>query len=111
MQAIRDLHGADAEVVKDPVTLKGDDGLADYVREQSDGFVYAVAGASHYLAAGLAGLRFGVMANHPAKRMDGSFGLASVYWANYPVAGKGQTVWLNPDPTSDTGEALIPVTQ
>lgn len=103
--AIRDLHGEDAEVVKDPVVFSNTDGLADYIRSHSDGFVYAVAGAPHYLAAALAGLHFGVFENHPQKRQDGTFGLAAVYHVG---DGKLVKVWVNPDPMSDKGEALIP---
>jgi hypothetical protein len=105
-QAIRDLHGEDVEVVKDPVVLKNTEGLADYIRSHSDGFVYAVAGAPHYLYAALTGCRFGVFENHPGKRQDGTFGLAAVYHVG---DGKLQKVWINPDPQSDKGEALIPV--
>ena len=105
VSAIRALHGEDAEVVKDPVVFSNTDGLADYIRSHSDSFVYAVAGAPHYIAATLAGLRFGVFENHPQKRQDGTFGLAAVYH----VDGSLKKVWVNPDPTSDKGEALIPV--
>ena len=106
IQAIRDLHGEDAEVVKDPVVFANTEGLADYIRSHIDGFVYAVAGAPHYIAAALAGLRFGVFENYPMKRQDGSFGLATVY---HVVDGSLKKVWVNPDPTSDKGESLIPV--
>lgn len=102
--AIQCLHG-DTEIVKDPVTFASMDSLAEYIKSH-DGFVYAVAGAPHYLAAALAGLSFGVFENHPQKRQDGSFGLAAVYHIN---AGKIEKVWINPDPASDNGEALIPV--
>ncbi len=92
--AVRDLHGEDAEVVKDPAVFRDAAGLTEYIVEHPDGFVYAVAGAPHYIFAALAGLRFGV------------FGLAAVY---HVVGGTLQKVWANPDPASDTGEALIPV--
>ncbi len=105
VSAIRALHGDDAEVVKDPVVFSNTDGLADYIRNHADSFVYAVAGAPHYITAALAGLKFGVFENHPQKRQDGSFGLAAVYH----VDGSLKKVWVNPDPTSDKGEALIPV--
>ena len=107
--AIRALHGDDVEVIKDPVSLTGADGLAEYIRSKFDGFVYAVAGAVHYITAALEGLRFGVFENHPQKRVDGSFGLAAVYWVNYPETGKVTRVWVNPDPLSDQGEPLVPV--
>ena len=127
MSAIRDLHGEDAEVVKDPVVFSNTDGLADYIRSHADGFVYAVAGAPHYIAAALVGLRFGVFENHPQKRQDGSFGLAAVYHVDVEIVhhdgrvcdylpltrasirGSLKKVWVNPDPMSDRGEALIPV--
>lgn len=116
IQAIRDLHGEDAEIVKDPVVFSDTDGLADYIRirEHTDSFVYAVAGAPHYIAAALAGLPFGVFENHPAKRQDGSFGLAAVYHVQGETRFSGHVgqlvrVWANPDPASDKGEALIPV--
>ena len=105
VSAIHSLHGEDAEVVKDPVVFENTTGLADYIRNHADSFVYAVAGAPHYIAAALAGLRFGVFENHPQKRQDGTFGLAAVYH----VDGSLKKVWVNQDPTSDTGEALIPV--
>ena len=105
VSAIRALHGEDTEVVQDPVVFLNTDGLADYIRNRPDSFVYAVAGAPHYIAAALAGLRFGVFENHPQKRQDGTFGLAAVYH----VDGLLKKVWVNPDPTSDEGEALIPV--
>lgn len=104
VQAITTLHG-EVQIVKDPVVFASVDGLADYIREHEDGFVYAVAGAPHYLHAALTGLRFGVFENHPQRRQDGTFGLASVYH----VDGTLQKVWSNPDPLSDVGEALIPV--
>jgi len=105
VSAIRALHGEDAEVVKDPVVFSNTDGLADYIRNHADGFVYAVAGPQNYIAAVFAGLRFGVFENHPQKRQDGMFGLAAVYH----VDGSLKKVWVNPDPTSDKGEAMIPV--
>ena len=105
VSAIRDLHGEDVEVVKDPVVFNTTEGLANYILDHSDGFVYAVAGAPHYLVAALAGLRFGVFENHPQKREDGIFGLAAVYH----VDGSLKKVWVNPDPASDKGEVLIPV--
>ena len=106
VSAIRSLHGEDVEIMKDPVVFSNTDGLADYIRSHCfDGFVYAVAGAPHYIAAALAGFPFGVFENHPQKRQDGTFGLAAVYH----VEGKLEKVWVNPDPTSDQGEALIPV--
>lgn len=103
--AIVALHG-EVCVVKDPVVFTTVDGLADYIREREDCFVYAVAGAPHYLAAALAGLRFGVFENHPQRRQDGSFGLSSVY---HVVDGELQKVWSNSNPMSDVGEALAPV--
>lgn len=109
LRAIEELHGNDVEIIKDPVVFQGVNGLADYIRNHSDGFVYAVAGGPHYIAAALAGLRFGVFENHPQKRMDGTFGLAAVYHINTTCGGKIERVWVNPDPASDVGEALIPV--
>lgn len=116
-RAISDLHGV-VEVVKDPVEFKTDQGLAEYIRSHSDGFVYAVATGVHYLVAGFAGLPFGMFTNHPGKRADGQFGLAEVHWVNYLpefVSVGGQMipnvrrVWVNPDPAGDEGEPLIPV--
>ena len=105
-RAIRDLHGDDVQVVHEKLTLEGLDGLADYIRGHGDGFVYAVAGAAHYVRAALAGSSFGVFENHPQKRADGSFGLAAVYHVG---GGEIRRVWVNPDPLSDQGESLIPV--
>lgn len=116
LRAIRDLHGEAAEVVKEPVVFTTTEGLADYIREHVGDFVYAVAGAPHYLHAALSGCRFGVFENHPQKRQDGMFGLAAVYHViPEPLAGHSgigghiAKVWSNPDPTSDQGEVLIPV--
>ena len=105
VRAIHDLHGEDAEVIRDPVVFAEPDGLQHYIVQHLDGFVYAVAGAPHYIAAALGHCRFGVFENHPARRQDGSFGLAAVYH----VDGLMKKVWVNADPASDTGEALIPV--
>jgi hypothetical protein len=104
MRAIKDLHGEDVEIIKNPLVFASIEDLADFIR-QNDGFVYAVAGAPHYLSAALSGCRFGVFENHPQKRADGQFGLAAVYHIN----GKLEKVWVNPDPTSDCGEPLIPI--
>ena len=116
LQAIRDLHGESVEVVKDPAVFQAAEGLADYIREHASDFVYAVAGAPHYLHAALSGCRFGVFENHPQKRQDGSFGLAAVWHvipeplAGYSgIGGHLVKVWENPDPASDRGEPLIPV--
>ncbi len=114
LSAIRDLHGADLEIVKDPVVFQSVEGLAGYIREHGDGFVYAVAGAPYYLHAALVPCQFGVFENHPARRQDGTFGLATVYHVtvveqqgiDFPVFMK---VWVNPNPMSDRGESLIPV--
>ncbi len=106
MQAMRDIHGDDVEVVKDPEKLLNTEGLADYIRNHSDGFVYAVAAAVHYLYAALSGCKFGLFENYTQKRLDGSFGLAAIYHVG---DGKLKKVWENPEPDSDKGEALIPV--
>lgn len=106
VSAIRALHGENAEIVKDPVVFSDTEGLAEYIRSHSDGFVYAVAGAPHYILAAAAGLHFGMFENHPQKRQDGTFGLAAVYHYGDSSLKK---VWVNPDPASDQGEALIPV--
>ena len=104
--AIRVLHGENVEIVKDPVVFQDHKGLANYVRQHSEAFVYAVAGVPHYLYAALGGLQFGVFENHPAKRQDGTFGLAKVWHtANLQL----ELVWVNPDPESDNGEPLVPV--
>jgi hypothetical protein len=107
--ALRSLHGEDVEVIKDPQTFMGAEGLAEYIRQHDDGFVYAVAGAVHYIVAALRGLQFGIFENHPQKRVDGTFGLAAVYWVNYPEWGEITKVWVNPDPMRDEGEPLVPV--
>lgn len=104
-EAISALHGG-VEVIRDPAVLSGTEALTDYIREHADGFVYAVAGPPHYIAAALSGVNFGVFENHPGKRADGQFGLAAVYHVG---SGKLEKVWVNPDPTSDHGEALIAV--
>lgn len=105
-RAIRDLHGENVEIVKDPRTLEDLEGLANYIREHDDGFVYAVVPAHMAIHAALEGYSFGLFANHPQKRADGSFGLAAVYWVG---EGRITQVWVNPDPMSDEGEPLVPV--
>lgn len=112
LRAIKDLHGEDVEIVHEPITLEGDNGLLSAITERSDGFIYAVAGAHHILvAATCLGCRFGVFANHPAKRTDGQFGLAAVYhvFTNTDAHQDVHKVWVNSDPESDEGEALIPL--
>ena len=109
-RAIYVLHGEDVEIVKDPVVFEKPEDLANYIHSHSDGFVYAVAGAPHYLYAALVeGCRFGVFENYPKKREDGTFGLAAVYHINCGQK-KFQKVWVNPDPESDYGEPLVPPT-
>lgn len=105
-QSLRDLHGEDVEVVHEPQVFASTNGLAEYIASHADGFVYAVAGPQHYVAAALAGQPFGMFENHPGKRADGQFGLKAVHHAK---DGALTQVWLNPDPESDTGEALVPV--
>lgn len=105
IQAIHDLHG-DVEIVKDSVVFETTEGLTDYIRQHSDGFVYSVAGAPHYIAAVLAGESFGVFENHPGRRQNGAFGLAAVY---HVVDRLLKKVWINPDPESDEGESLVPI--
>lgn len=124
--AIRDLHGDDTEIIRDPVVFESPDGLLDYIRAHMDGFVYAVAGASHYISAALEGAYFGIFENYPGKRADGTFGLAAVYHVvetkdeyalktAYYSGGYNpsprilEKVWVNPDPESDEGEALVPI--
>lgn len=105
LRALNDLYGGNVEIVKDAVVFDSASGLADYIRAHPEGYVYAVAGAPHYIAAALAGLRFGVFENYPQKRQDGSFGLAAVYHVDHCL----MKVWTNPDPMSDNGEMLIPI--
>lgn len=106
VNALKALHGQDVELLLDPHVFQGVDGLEKYIREHADGFVYAVAGAPHYLHAALHGAEFGVFENHPGKRLDGQFGLAAVYQVR---GGQLEKVFTNSDPGSDFGEALIPV--
>jgi hypothetical protein len=106
LAAIRDLHG-DAEIVTESIVYTESETLADHIRSRSDGFVYAVAPVTHCIEAALAGLRFGWFENHPGKRQNGEFGLAAVYH----VDGTLSKVWSNPDPESDKGETLAPVSR
>ncbi|MFH0912228.1 MAG: hypothetical protein V1807_01040 [Patescibacteria group bacterium] len=123
-QAIRDLHGEDVEVIKDPVSLEGLSGLFKYILDHRDGFVYAVAPAHMILHAALYGLEFGMFENHPGKRQDGQFGLKSVWHVICHYGGIGtkgpeadyvcaevKEIWTNPDPMSDQGEILVPVSR
>jgi len=107
-QAISDLHGSDCQI--EHLTIQFDSmlGLAEFISTHPRDIIYAVAGAPHYLAAALSGLKFGVFENHPQKRQDGVFGLKSVYWVrNYEI----REVWRNSNPLSDNGEMLMPVRQ
>ncbi|OGF82438.1 hypothetical protein A3B18_03800 [Candidatus Giovannonibacteria bacterium RIFCSPLOWO2_01_FULL_46_13] len=126
VKALRELHGEDAEIVKESPSLNGPEGLLDFIEKTDKAgygntFVYAVAAAVHYISATIRGKPFGIFENHPQKRMDGSFGLAAVYWVNvnrnYPCTDERmpaghdslRKVWVNPDPMTDFGETLIPV--
>lgn len=106
VSAVKLLHGDSVEIVCEAVSFTGLDGLKQAISERTDGYVYAVVPAHMSIAAALQGCAFGLFENHPAKRLDGSFGLASVYHVN---DGQIQQVYQNPDPESDLGEALIPV--
>lgn len=101
-RAIADLHG-NVEVMKDSVVFQTVDGLKCYIAAHEGDFVYAVAGAPHYLDAALSGCEFGVFLNHPGRRADGTFGLHCVF---HVVGGELKKVWENPDPQSDEGERL-----
>lgn len=102
-QALLDLHG-DVQVVRQALVFEDVDGLRLFIESiGEDDFVYAVAGAPHYLAAALSGCEFGVFLNHPGRRADGTFGLHYVF---HVVANELTKVWENPDPTSDEGERL-----
>jgi len=105
-RAIADIHGEDAEVVQEPVSFANERGLLEFCQSHNGSWVYAVASGVHYLRAALAGCRFGIFENWPAKRADGQFGLASVYHVD---GGHMMKVWQNPDPNSDNGEPLVPV--
>jgi hypothetical protein len=107
-QAILDLHGEDAVVVKDSITLEGVYGIAEYVISHPGSFVYVVGSAEHYIAAALSGMRFGIFKNYPGKRQDGEFGLQAVFHVENRTLSQ---VWVNSNPESDTGEALIPVSR
>lgn len=110
--AIRELHGADAEIVKDPVSFTDFEGLKEYIFDNPEAFVYVVAGAPHYLDAALSGFQFGFFENHPGRRADGVFGLKAVYHVVTFDDGRPGVlvqVWENHDPESDEGEVLEPV--
>ena len=107
-RAIRDLHGEDVEIVHEAITFQDDMALARLLEERTDGFVYAVAGIQHFLNAVDVdhghSVQFGIFANHPGKRANGTFGLAAVYhW----LEGALFRVWHNPDPESDHGDRLL----
>ena len=108
IKAIQVLHGEDVIIVRDGEpyanlhVFRGR--LATYHRQ--GGFSYFVAPAHYAIAATELGIAFGLFENHPAKRADGSFGLAAV-WHFLPGHGI-KKVWENPDPLSDQGEALVP---
>jgi len=102
-KAILDLHG-DVEVKRQEVVFDEVGGLKSLIESVDEGdFVYAVAGAPHYLAAALSGCEFGVFLNHPGRRANGTFGLHCVF---HVVGGELVKVWENPDPNSDEGERL-----
>lgn len=60
LKVIYDLHGKNVEIIQESVVFEDYTGLARYICEHSDGFVYAVAGISHYLYAALSGYEFGI---------------------------------------------------
>lgn len=76
--ALKLIHGDDVAVEHINVTLQSDDGLALFI-ENRDEFVYAVAGAVHYLVAVEQGLEFGFFTNKPGRRENGEFSLGVVY--------------------------------
>lgn len=91
-QALKDLHGEDVEVVKEAVMVEGLDGLTKYIEAHTDGFVYCVAGAPHYVHAALATKTFGVFENQPgqARRRDvrPRGGLPREWWPNQGRLGQ-----------------------
>lgn len=88
MQALREIHEDDIEVIHEPVVFRELDGLTRYIQSHQDGFVYAVAGAAQMISAATQCTDqnspgepyvFGVFENDPERRADGSFGVAAVY--------------------------------
>ncbi|MAG11722.1 MAG: hypothetical protein CMI52_02845 [Parcubacteria group bacterium] len=64
-QAILDLHG-DVQVERQALVFDQVDGLKSFIETVGkDDFVYAVAGAPHYLSAALSGCEFGFFLNPP----------------------------------------------
>ena len=104
LQAIKELHGHDAEIIHDPVEFGRFDELAGYIDCRPAGFVYVVAGGPHYIHAALSSRCFGIFENHSKKRADGMLGLRAVY---HVKSGKIRKVWENINPESDEGEIVV----
>lgn len=116
VSAITTLHGADVDIVHNPAVFDDFTGLTDLIRQNRDSFVYAVAGAAHYLHAAANGCDFGVFENDPARRHDGQFGLKAVYHCiqvsidgAYSGTPQLTQVWVNDNPSDDNGDSLDPV--
>lgn len=114
--AITTLHGADVVITHNPVVFDGFTGLTDLIRQNRDYFIYAVAGAAHYLHAAANGCDFGVFENDPIRRQDGQFGLKAVYHClqisidgAYSGTPQLTQVWINDNPDGDNGDSLAPV--
>jgi hypothetical protein len=121
--AVRALHGEDVEIIHDTEPFNGTDEFLDRASDKAVAFVYAVAPA-HMIAAYVARsaspyspAALGFFENHPGKRADGQFGLKAVHWVTKspgeefggPDWVEVKEVWVNNDPASDTGDALVAV--
>lgn len=111
-QAIRDLHGEDAEIVHDTGPFADLNDCIWRIRRAAAAAgtaVYAVLPAHFAVALATADVRFGMFENHPSKRANGQFGLKSV-WRTLFNDSLERTevveVWTNPDPQADCGELL-----
>jgi hypothetical protein len=79
-EAILQLHGS-LDIVSEKVSFESDArALIRYITRKGPlAFVYVVASGHHVIKAALEGCRFGVMANSPQSRLDGTFELRAVF--------------------------------
>lgn len=67
-EAMRKLHGRNVEIVCENVNFTGPTGLADYIDQRPDGYVYPTAGGIHYAVAVIRGKEFFIFEANPLDR-------------------------------------------
>lgn len=109
LQAIGEIWGKDVEIVHDPVIFAlHEDFLSYLVSRPENSFVYAVVPAHYAVIAACEHKEFGLFENFPARRQDGTFGLAAVW---HVQEGACVRRWVNPNPSADQGDVLTPVSR